>query len=120
MLQRLYCFLVVLLLMFQLTGYGQVKLLNNTGKTTNIQKAAPLIFKDYWKMAATDFGLLNSKPIFKYSPGLLSTFYISNLGFFCKKELQLDKITTLPLRFRLGSLEYVNWMEGKPNTINIR
>lgn len=43
--------------------------------------------------------------------------YMNQLGFFCKKEIQLDKITALPIRFRLGSLNYVNWMEQKPNAV---
>ena len=50
--------------------------------------------------------LLNISPSF---------FLFANLGFICKKELQLDKVIAVPLRFRLGSLAYVNYLEQKPN-----
>jgi hypothetical protein len=43
-------------------------------------------------------------------------YYVKNFGFFCKKELQLEKATRLPLRFRLGSLQQCDWLEGKPNS----
>ena len=54
------------------------------------------------------------KPLYALQP-LKSNYYCSNLGFFCKQELKLDKITVMPIRFRLGSFNYVNYLEQKPN-----
>lgn len=42
-------------------------------------------------------------------------FCSTTLPFFCRKEVQIEKFTKIPFRFRLGSLDYCNKLEGKSN-----
>jgi hypothetical protein len=44
-------------------------------------------------------------------------FYNQHLSFFCKKELQLQKLTSLPIYIRAGSKDYVDFLERKPNAV---
>lgn len=48
-----------------------------------------------------------------YRPFLPADFYSTQLGFFCRQEIKMDKVPIIPIRFRLGSIEQCNWLEGK-------
>ena len=54
------------------------------------------------------------QPVFK-APNAVSTisnnYYTRQFGFFCKKELMVEKATKVAFRFRLGSLEQANRLE---------
>jgi hypothetical protein len=81
----------------------------------------PFINFNFENQLKLDYPARDTLPVKKISPLYLFNAtplpsYVNHLGFFCKKELQLDKITPVPFRFRLGSLNYVNWMEQKPNS----
>ncbi|WP_139367008.1 hypothetical protein [Sediminibacterium ginsengisoli] len=52
---------------------------------------------------------LRKKPL-QLIPG---NYYSSRLAFFCKKELQLEKLTKVSIKIRLGSTDYVDRLEGK-------
>ena len=134
MAQRHYYFLVVFLLMFNGKNLGQVNPHIFQGKTTNrgkiIQQTIKKINAAQNKFSYALTGTYRFEGLNDFSVNRLpscfgpdisfivsSVTYIRDLGFFCKKELQLDNITPIPLRIRLGSLEYVNYLERKPNAI---
>jgi hypothetical protein len=107
-------FLVFLLLMFSAKGFSQPKMLSiwnmNSDSTPIHIQSSRFIF--------SSSKLLVKIPKNFVIAGICSPeTYKMGIGFFCKKELELYRITPLHVRFRLGSLEYVNWLEKKPNAL---
>jgi hypothetical protein len=49
------------------------------------------------------------------SPAMMikPAFSIQNLAFFCRQEIKFEKATGIPFKFRLGSVQYVDYLEGK-------
>jgi hypothetical protein len=130
MAQRVFCFVVVLILFFNVEIFSQART-ECIKPPVNYNTLANFKFE---KRLRSDYPLKDSKIIQQkikcdssitthqplivlYNTGLTPSFYSNHLGFFCKKELQLEKITSVPFRFRLGSLEYVNYLERKPNAV---
>ncbi len=54
--------------------------------------------------------------VFTENQVIPSKFYVNNLGFFCKQELKFEAATGIPFKFRLGSVQYCDKLEGKKNT----
>jgi hypothetical protein len=56
-------------------------------------------------------GVINIRP-------MPLNFYKTPTAFFCKKEVQLQKLTRLPIYIRLGSKEQADYLEGKGRKIS--
>jgi hypothetical protein len=54
-------------------------------------------------------------PVYFLNAVVPPDFYVNNLGFFCKKEIKFEAVTGIPFRFRLGSVEDCDRLEGKKN-----
>lgn len=115
--QRAYCFLVVLMLIMPAEMFCQQQM---PRVAQNLPHALFFSENFHEKLSFNQTGYLklpgDDPSIFQRAISISQPdVYISHLPFFCKKEFQFEKNTSVPLRVRLGSLDYVNKLEGKRN-----
>ena len=119
-----FCMIFVVNFVFSQNSTIKISSNNNFFDVTQPYQSVKLInYQDYFKGKKNK---IHQQPQIKLNPVINlnplscfvigADFYTQNLGFFCKKELQFEKATKIPLRFRLGSLQYNNYLEGKPNS----
>ena len=72
-------------------------------------ETAELLFHD----TLYNFHLRIPSPSPQPSSYMYRQFVNHHPGIFCKMEYKLETKSKLAPRFRLGSLNYTNWMEGK-------
>jgi hypothetical protein len=77
----------------------------------NVKNTRLMTFSGEIKALPEVFRFLSSS--FKLYNPVAKDFYTSQLSFFCRQELLIEKATSIPLRFRLGSLQYTDYLEGK-------
>lgn len=69
----------------------------------------------YWAYSKPE----NAKPksesvlsLYKMEYKLAANFYTTQTGFFCNQERMFEKKTKIPFKFRLGSINYTEQLEG--------
>jgi hypothetical protein len=121
--ERIFFFVVVLILFHNGEIFGQEK---NVEKFTT-SPLFPVVHYPksgrvsdslhLFRQAAAAKTLINY-PVYPLSnAGVISSFNPAQLSFFCRKERQFEKATSIPLKFRLGSLAYTDYLERKPNAL---
>ena len=133
--QRTRFFLVVLLLMFAGNIFSQINSNSNTYLETHGIKTfticdsllPPHLCSAKFKKIIVVPGEISLsycwgpqiayKPAFNLLAPIAKDFSTAQLGIVCKKEFEFEKKTSIPLRLRMGSLDYTNYMERKPNAL---
>ncbi|GEM_PF-4266582 len=98
-----YCMTAFLLLVLADVGWSQ---------------SAGLQFDPTWRVAAGSkerFSLAKSMMMAPHAQtnAMPQAWCYSDLAFFCKLEVNMEKATRFPIKFRLGDVRYVDQLEGK-------
>jgi hypothetical protein len=133
MAKRIFYFVVVLLLGISGEIFGQKIPRQNSFEIAceqafqqYVHKGEGLVVKDFQKNFAAFQNNIGkwttNRAIYPFASNmaiapLKADWYSSQLSFFCKNELLLEKATNIALRFRLGSQDYVDYLEQKPNSV---
>lgn len=134
--QRTRYFLVVLLLMFAGNIFAQINSGSNVYRYVKDLKkitapdnlsASHLYTPKFKKIIVASQSIPRSSCwycppqkamyVFNLFSPIAKDFSSMQMGIVCKKEFEFEKKTSIPLRLRIGSLDYTNYMEQKPNAL---
>jgi hypothetical protein len=122
MVQRNFFYVVVLIFLFTGEILAQEKnvekipeFLTNYSFSTGFSLAGS--YSSYFKKGNPLTSPFRAGRPFSLDMAVIPNYYMQHLSFFCRKELQIEKATSIPLRFRLGSLQYTDYLEQKPNAL---
>jgi hypothetical protein len=62
---------------------------------------------------STSFPSLHQSMGVSATTNLPLAYCAADLAFFCRLEVQMEKATKIPVRFRLGDVQQVDYLEGK-------
>lgn len=132
MAERFFYFVVALIFIFDGESFGQSIYVEKIQRQPLKQYDAYRLWAEIdshklWRMSSGDKGTQQSFFTNKHlniNGSLVTRLLVmsrisevQNMSFFCRKEWQFEKATSIPLRLRLGSLEYTNYLERKPNAL---
>ena len=64
-------------------------------------------------ISLTNYFANSTSLLLKTKEVITPDFYVRQLPFFCRQEIKFEKTIKIPFRFRVGSVEDCNRMEGK-------
>ena len=101
------CLFIILLVCKQTRGYAQTNIsIWDSSQIVRYVKPLPSLISIQTNPARATSA----------KPAVLSPdFYTQTIGYFCMKEIQMERAVKVPVRFRLGSVAYTDKMENKNN-----
>ena len=91
---------------------AQLRVLPTQRSLADVRTTVKFLLPPLLGATATDPPTPSPKPAYP-GPTLPACYRYEDLALFCRIEVQLEKAAKLPVRFRLGSVDYVDYLEGK-------
>ena len=101
------CGLITIFFLCTLFSSAQV---SNYSKSIGINVSKKLAYPPVFFVKNSSDKELNKN---KLLPVIPQNYYTQHFGIICKKELAIEKTIKIPFRFRLGSVQQCNYLEGK-------
>ena len=81
----------------------------------NLTGQASFITKKKFEVMKPTYTFTVDSSLVKYGLKVPQVYSFEKLAVFCKFEEKVARNSNVNMRFRLGSLDYVNYLEQKPN-----